>query len=145
MYLMFADEADQDGARDFLVYAAVFFPSEQVEKIVSGVQKLRESFGFGDTDRLKFSTGTKPEHIEREQHTEIKNAVIALANETGCKVFCYLVSHDLARNQDLGTKLKWATIHSSESSTNSYWRTMTWGQHFLTTQRTTHKSHISRK
>ena len=78
MYLMIADEADQDGAKEFLVFAGVFFPAEQLLKITNSVVNLRKKIGFSGTDMLKSSFGTKPKDVSPEDHAKIKNAVLKL-------------------------------------------------------------------
>jgi len=107
MYLMFADEADQDGEKEFLVYAGVFFPSDAVLQLHQKVQALRTKFGFAEDDVLKFSSGTKPKGIDNKTHTEIKNSVLKLAAEMGCKTCCYIVPNDIAKGQPLENRLKY--------------------------------------
>lgn len=108
MYLMFADEADQDGQADFLVYAAVFFPALKVDEIVSGIKSIREEAGFSPTDLFKFSTGTIPKGMSREAHAIAKNKMIELASQSGCKVCCYVVPKTVSSSQPLETRLKFA-------------------------------------
>ena len=109
MYLMIADEADQDGAKEFLVFAGVFFPAEQLLKISNSVAKLRRDFGFNETDVLKSAVGTKPKEVPAENHAKIKNAVLELAAETDCKICCYVVPHAIAKGQKHEDRLKFGT------------------------------------
>ena len=103
---MYADEADQDGSREFLVYAAVFFPAEKVLGLHDEVIRLRYKYGFEDGDLLKFSTGTKPKQVERENHTKLKNDVLELAVENGCQTCCYVIPHSIAKGQAHENRLK---------------------------------------
>ncbi len=107
MFLMYADEADQDGQREFLVYAAVFFPSDRVLEVCKGISELRLKYGFTASDPLKFSTGTKPESVSREDHTSIKSDVLKLAAKLGCKTCCYVIPHAIARGQPHENRLKY--------------------------------------
>ena len=61
MYLMFGDEADAEQGRGqkFFVYGAVFINAEQVAELHDDVQKIRDKFGYGNTDSLKFSGARK--------------------------------------------------------------------------------------
>ncbi|HEV8035588.1 MAG TPA: hypothetical protein VGP75_12245 [Yoonia sp.] len=103
---MYADEADQDGSREFLVYAAVFFPADATLKLHKEVVRLRYKYGFKDGDLLKFSTGTKPKHVDRGDHTKLKNDILNLATDFGCQTCCYVVPHSIAKGQDNQTRLK---------------------------------------
>jgi len=106
MFLMYADEADQDGSKEFLVYAAVFIPADKALRIHLEIDKLRTESGFSPTDTLKFSSGTKPKDITREAHTDIKNKVLDLAVDSGCKTCCYVVPYAIAKGQPLENRLK---------------------------------------
>lgn len=106
MYIMIADEADQDGSREFLVYAAVFFPAEHLKKLADGVSELRTKYGYENGDSLKFTSGRIPDGVTRENHLEIKKKIIALAIECGCKTSCYVIPHAIAKGQPHENKLK---------------------------------------
>lgn len=106
MYLMYADEADQDGQKEFLVYAAVFFPCEKLLYLHNAAEELRTKYGFSNSDQLKSSTGSKPNQVARENHTLIKNDILRIAAEADCKACCYVVPHSIAKGQDHETKLK---------------------------------------
>lgn len=108
MYMMFADEADQDGSREFLVYVAVFVPVSEALTIKREIESLRTEFEFPAGSPLKFSSGTRPSSVTREAHAEIKNRVLALAAQSDCKICCYLVPHSIAKGQDLQGRLKFA-------------------------------------
>jgi Protein of unknown function (DUF3800) len=108
MYLMYADEADQDGSKEFLVYAGVFIPMKQVAKIHASIQHARNKHGFSDGDVLKFSASTAPKSVSKEAHAAIKSDILALAGSTECKTCCYVVPHAISKNQKLETKLKFA-------------------------------------
>lgn len=88
MYLMYADEADQDGEREFLVYASIFYPSTAIRDMCCEVEKYRKKYGFRDGDTLKFSSGTKPDTVSRESHAKIKESILALASKYNCKACC---------------------------------------------------------
>ena len=106
MYLMYADEADQDGSKEFLVYAAVFFPAEKVLELHNSLVKLRYKYGFKDADHLKFSTGTKPPHVSRDDHTNIKNDILDLAIQNSCQTCCYVIPHAIAKGRSHEDRLK---------------------------------------
>jgi hypothetical protein len=108
---MVADEADQDGSKQFLVFVGVFYKSDVVLKLHREIQKLRSKYGFSDNDDLKSnpSTSTKPKNVDRSAHSEIKNEVLKLAGEHGCKICCYVVPHAIAKGQDHRDRMKYGT------------------------------------
>lgn len=109
MYLMFADEADQDATKkSFLVYGAIYVPTNQAYELCKKIGSQRKKYGFSETDTLKFSTGTIPESVTRDDHAALKSSVLSIAAEHEVSAACYVVFHDVAKNQDKETKLKWA-------------------------------------
>ena len=46
MYLMFADEADQDGRREYLIYAAIFVAADAALEISQEVNEARIDAGM---------------------------------------------------------------------------------------------------
>lgn len=109
MFLMIADEADQDGAKQFLVFAGVFFPSEALKILTEGVEKLRRKYGYGDGDLLKSSPTSKPKSVSSESHASIKNAILQLAANHECKICCYVVPHAIAKGQKHEDRMKYGT------------------------------------
>ena len=108
MFVMLADEADQDGSKEFLVYAAVFIPSQNALALSQKVAQIRRKHGFPVEAEFKFSTGTKPAKVTREAHTAAKNDVLEAAASLDCKTCCYLVPHAIAKGQTHENKLKFA-------------------------------------
>lgn len=106
---MMADEADQDGQKQFLVFAGVFFPSDQTLKLHRGIEALRSKHGYADGDVLKSSPMTKPKTVTKEQHTAIKNDILELAAKHECKICCYVVPHAIAKGQSHEDRLKFGT------------------------------------
>ncbi len=106
---MTADEADQDGSKQFLIFAGVFYPAGELSKLHTKVAELRKNYGYEPQDLLKSSPGTKPDQVSRDGHKDIKNDILALAAETGCKVCCYVTPHAIAKNQTLEKKLQYGT------------------------------------
>lgn len=109
MFLMFADEADQEGQRDYLIYAGIFVDAENALAIDQQIKQARTQAGMQAGDSLKFASRTRPENMDREHHTELKNRVLQIAAEHNVKACCYLVPHDIARTQSLETKLRYGS------------------------------------
>ncbi len=101
MYLMFGDEADAERGRGqkFFVCGAVFVDAEQVEQLHDDVQKIRDKFGYGNSDSLKFSGC--PRDIRYDEHREVKKRIVRLARRHNV-VFCaYVISHVIAKPNQL--------------------------------------------
>jgi hypothetical protein len=106
MYLMYADEADQDGSREYLIYGAVFIPAEASVALHDELVSIRDVHGFEATDLFKFSTGTKPPDMPREAHTAAKSAVLEAAHSYQCVTCCYVIPHAIAKGQTHENRLK---------------------------------------
>lgn len=106
---MFADEADQDALdKQFLVFGAVFVPCENALSLAADISLKRQQLGFGPQDLLKFSPGNLPKHISREKHAELKSELMEMASKYAVKAACYVVFHDIAKNQSKADKLRFA-------------------------------------
>ncbi len=103
---MVADEADQDGSKEFLVYTGVFFPLRNVQSLSDEVASLLEENEFPSEHDLKFSTGSSPKGYSGRKHTAIKNGILSSAAKHGCKICCYVVPHVIAKRQPHEKKLK---------------------------------------
>lgn len=109
MYLMFADEADQDGQREYLISAAIFVPFDVVGALSSAIENARVDAGLVPGDNLKFGSATRPsDRISFEGHKSLKSSVLQIAHDHGVEVCCYVCPHDVASAQDAATRLKWA-------------------------------------
>ncbi|WP_170443263.1 hypothetical protein [Ruegeria arenilitoris] len=106
MYIMYADEADQDGSKEYLIYASVFFPSDQILKIHNGMIGIRNKFGFAPGDKFKFSPGGISKSISREAHAAAKNEALKLAAKHQYKACCYITPHSIAKGQTHENRLK---------------------------------------
>lgn len=103
---MYADEADQDGKREYLIYAGVFIPVTEAASLSRSIESIRFKSGFKTRDDLKFSSGTKPESITREQHTEAKSKILEAALTHKCVVCCYVTPHSIAKGSTHEDRLK---------------------------------------
>ena len=84
MYLMYGDEADHtQGDKDFVVCGAIFIDAERAKALHDAVAQARRDAAFAPTDSLKSATITKPAGCSKDTHTELKNRVLALAQEHG--------------------------------------------------------------
>lgn len=115
MYLMYADEADHDGSKEFLVYASVVVEATQVKSICKGIQELRGKFGLKPNEELKFSSRSKPKHLSQSDHTALKEQVLNLAIKKECRAVCYVVPHKIAGGKPVETRLKFG-VHTLLSS-----------------------------
>lgn len=108
-FLMFADEADQDASKEFIVHGAVFIPASKAVDIKSEVRRLKIDVGYPVETPVKSSPRSCPKNVSREDHASLKNAILTLAESTGCKATLYVVPSSIAKKQELATRLEWAT------------------------------------
>jgi hypothetical protein len=99
MYLMFGDEADAEQGRGqkFFVYGTVFVDAKEVQPLHDGIQDIRDKFGYGYTDSLKFSGC--PKDVTYDEHRDAKKEIVKLARKHDV-VFCaYAILHAIAKGQ----------------------------------------------
>lgn len=106
---MFADEADFDGSKEYLVFSAVFIPTNATLQISRQIEAIRLEAGFRAGDDFKFSSTTRPRSVDQKAHKEAKNSVIELAKANGCRICLYLAPVTVARKQTKETQLKYGT------------------------------------
>ncbi|WP_212703080.1 hypothetical protein [Thalassovita aquimarina] len=73
---MYADEADQDGSKEYLIFAAVFIPANNAINIHRGMEKIRANLKLDKSTEFKFSPGKLPKGISRQDHAEAKSEVL---------------------------------------------------------------------
>ena len=109
MYILFGDETDHNRNQKttFFVYGALFVHVDSIQNIHDAIENIRRQFRFGAEDKLKFSTRSRPKHIDRKNHTELKQKVIEIAQRSGA-VFCaQLTLHELAKNRKHDELVEW--------------------------------------
>jgi hypothetical protein len=84
---MFADEADQDAVdKQYLIYGAIYVPTGNALILCKEISRLRLKYGFPTDAPLKFSTGTIPDTVTREDHALLKSEVLSAAANAGVRV-----------------------------------------------------------
>ena len=71
-YILYTDESNNDGTKDFFILGGVFFPVDQLTAIHSLVVACRYDNGFQPEDDFKFNTHSRPDHVSQEQHLAAK-------------------------------------------------------------------------
>lgn len=102
MYLMYGDQAyDQEGrGQKFFLYGGMFIDHSKAGIVHSRIEELRRKAGFGSEHGLKFASSTRPSTVSLDAHTEIKRAVIALAQEVGVTLCAYIFLQAIGHSRD---------------------------------------------
>lgn len=108
-YVLFADEADQDQGdlEKFFVFGGAFVPAPAISRISKEIEELRNEFGLDTADQLKFHTRSRPGKLSREDHTELKRRVFAIAAANKVSFSGYTILHAIAKNQPPNTLIEW--------------------------------------
>ena len=105
-YVLYADEADQDGSKEFLVYVGCIFPSDQLKKICARLAAECHGTPFNALN-LKFSPGKlAADQNIRSTHTDIKQKALQLGVESGVEIVCYLAPFTIAKGISHEERLK---------------------------------------
>lgn len=92
------DETNLNPGREakFFIYGGLMMPMETVSVLHAGIEGIRQSHGFEPGDALKFSTNTRPTHVDMTEWTAAKDEVIQLCLDSGVTFIAYLILHDIA-------------------------------------------------
>lgn len=106
-YIFFADEADQDKKEDgtFLIYGGAAILADDLPKLNSDIDSIRQEFNFLNSHSLKFSPNDKPDHLSNIEFIEVKKRVFECALQRNVKFFSYAFNNNCARKED-GHKIK---------------------------------------
>ncbi|MBL4943512.1 hypothetical protein CpMRi49_01575 [Corynebacterium ulcerans] len=61
-----------------------------------GADKIREKYGYGETDKFKFSTNSRPKHMDFHKWTASKIEALELIDELEIKFLVLCVHHKIA-------------------------------------------------
>lgn len=115
MHLLFTDETnltpDVETKVKFFAYGGLIVPLKNFLSIDEKITKLREEYGYKKTDSLKFSSKNRPKDVTPEKFAQIKDSVIDICLEEGCKFLVYVVLHEIAEKQTINKTLKWGADH----------------------------------
>lgn len=102
MKLLIADETNNEPNDNikFFLYGGIVVDSSKVQNISNAIRALRKEYGVSGKEKIKFNLQSCPSSITREQHTEIKNRVLEIAQEFEVSVIINCVLHDIARNKE---------------------------------------------
>lgn len=109
MYWLHTDETNTDlNQGEFFIYGGLIATPDQMVESDRLVRGVREKYGFKLDDSFKFHTRSRPRHVELADWSEAKAEAISGAREIGLIMMLYVVSHKIAKNNDIETKTSWA-------------------------------------
>jgi len=114
MFILLTDETNTNEGKNakFLVYGGLFFPMVNLERLHSGIDKIRKAQGFKTDDKLKWDTNSRPKHVSLENFKRAKSAVITFSKKCECKFIAYVIHHKIAKGAALSDhKLTYAADH----------------------------------
>jgi hypothetical protein len=109
MRFLFLDETNLQASQgEFFIYGGLVMTPEQMPTLHASVSQIREKYRFEPRHSLKFHTRSRPDHLSIEEWTAAKAEVVTSAEAAGARLLSYVVLHDLAKQQNQETLLKWA-------------------------------------
>lgn len=101
MQLLYTDETNLDPAKaEFFVYAGVVVPSSHALQLSGEIDGLRQKYGYGPLDELKFTSNGRPGAVSVEAHANIKREVLEAASRHEVKLISSLILHAVAKSPE---------------------------------------------
>lgn len=109
MYWLFTDETNvTEKEGDFFIYGGLIMNAEQMVDLNKEVIRIRQKYGYTDTDRFKFQTASRPKQVTPADFAAAKGEALAALETFGAVVVMYVVLHDIARNKTVQEMTEWA-------------------------------------
>jgi hypothetical protein len=113
MYLLLTDESNlrQTERVKFFTYGGLIIHSSNLPALHEAIKSIREEHKYRPTDKLKFDSNSRPEHISTDEFAIIKRKVITECIRCDCKFIAYVVLHNIARNAPIEQTIQWGADH----------------------------------
>lgn len=99
MHLLYCDESNLEPKdNDFFVYGGVAIEAGAALSLSQAIEKIRLDAGVPKDFVLKFNPG--PKHLNHQQFSALKQAVIEAARGHGCLFLTSLILHNVATSPD---------------------------------------------
>lgn len=99
MHLLYCDESNLEPKdNEFFVYGGVVIEASAALPLSKAVEKIRLDSGVPKDFVLKFNPG--PKHLNHQQFSALKQAVIEAARDHGCLFLTSLILHNVATSPD---------------------------------------------
>jgi hypothetical protein len=99
MQLLYCDESNlEERTGDFLLYGGICIDADRAHEYSLAMDNLRTRLRVPREYCLKFNPG--PNDFSHQQFKELKRETIELAHEFGCRMFVYVILHDITRSAD---------------------------------------------
>ena len=99
MHLLYCDESNlEERNGDFFVYGGLIVDAGAALVLTQAVDKIRRDFGVPNDVVLKFNP--RPDQLNHQQFSTLKQAVIETAAGHGCIFLASMILHDIASSAD---------------------------------------------
>jgi hypothetical protein len=111
MHLLFLDETNKEPTDKirFFLYGGLFIPAEKAGDIHNGIEAARKRFGYESAALLKFDTNVRPKNVSQEDCTKLKQEVIEICFQHGCRFSVLVLHHKIASKQEPEAKFLWSS------------------------------------
>ncbi len=103
MLLLLCDETNVDPRSDgveFFVYGGLIVESTDAHALHLKVAAIREKYGFGKDDLLKWQSSSRPRHVEVQDWNAAKEEVLQAAAAVGCALVVVVINHNIAKGNE---------------------------------------------
>lgn len=96
MYTFHVDETGRSGNTKFFYIGGLVADEKQFVAATERTKKIRKHYGYQETDKFKFSTNSRPDHMTFEDWTASKREALELINELDIKFLVLYIHHKIA-------------------------------------------------
>lgn len=109
VYLLYTEETSirRDPKSRFFTYSGMFFPADSLADIHSLVRHIRDDSDFRDVEEFKFSAGSRPKNLTKEQHAAARRDVLNGCRQIGARLITTIVLPGVAKGRPMGELVGW--------------------------------------
>lgn len=96
LYTFHVDETGRSGNTKFFYIGGLVADEKQFVTATARTKKIREKYGYQATDKFKFSTNSRPDHMTFEEWTASKKEALELIHELNIKFLALYIHHKIA-------------------------------------------------
>ncbi len=107
MHTFHVDETGRSGNTNFFYIGGLVANEKQFVAATARTKKIRDKYGYKETDKFKFSTNSRPSHMSIGDWTASKKEALELINELDIKFLTLYIHHKIANPLKRPEGVKW--------------------------------------
>lgn len=98
MHILATDETNlsPSGQARYFIYGGLLLSADALGPLHDRITEIRRAADLRPSDKLKFATRERPDHVDPDVYTAAKQEVITACHDLGVRFMAYLVHHNIA-------------------------------------------------